>query len=50
METVELEAQLRSNGGKSAARQLRRTGKMPAIFYGPKRRPTPIAVDAKVFS
>jgi large subunit ribosomal protein L25 len=50
METVELEAQLRSNGGKSAARQLRRTGKVPAIFYGPKRRATPIAVDAKAFS
>jgi large subunit ribosomal protein L25 len=50
METVELEVQIRSNGGKSAARQLRRIGKMPAIFYGPKRRPTPIAVDAKAFS
>jgi len=49
MEAVELEAQLRSNGGKGAARQLRRTGKVPAIFYGPKRRPTPIAVDAKAF-
>jgi large subunit ribosomal protein L25 len=49
METIELEVQLRSNGGKGAARQLRRTGKVPAIFYGPKRRPTPIAVDAKAF-
>ncbi len=49
METVELQAETRSNGGKSAARQMRRTGKVPAIFYGPKRRPTPIAVDAKEF-
>src|SRR5512140_1710213 len=49
METVELEAGPRSNGGKRAARQLRRTGKVPAIFYGRKRRATPITVDAKEF-
>jgi large subunit ribosomal protein L25 len=49
METVELEVQPRSNGGKSKARQVRRSGKVPAILYGPKRRPTPIAVDAKEF-
>jgi large subunit ribosomal protein L25 len=49
METIELEVQLRSEGGKGAARQLRRTGKVPAIFYGPKRRSTPITFDAKAF-
>ena len=47
METVELEVQPRSNGGKSKARQVRRSGQVPAILYGPKRRPTPITVDAK---
>lgn len=49
METVELQAESRSNAGKSAARQMRRSGKVPAIFYGKKRRATPIAVDAKEF-
>jgi large subunit ribosomal protein L25 len=49
METVELEVQPRSNGGKSAARQMRRCGRVPAVLYGPKRRPTPISVDAKEF-
>jgi large subunit ribosomal protein L25 len=49
METVELEAQPRANGGKSAARHVRRSGKVPAILYGPKRRPTPISVDAREF-
>jgi large subunit ribosomal protein L25 len=49
METVELEAEPRANGGKSAARHVRRSGKVPAILYGPKRRPTPISVDAREF-
>ena len=49
METLELQAEPRSSAGKSAARQMRRTGKVPAIFYGKKRRATAIAVDAKEF-
>ncbi len=49
METIELEAEPRSASGKGAARQIRRTGKVPAVFYGPKRRATLITVDAKEF-
>jgi len=50
METVELEAEVRTGGGKGVARRLRRTGKAPAIFYGPKRATTPIAIDSKEFA
>ena len=50
MEQVELNAELRSRAGKGAARQMRQKGKVPGIFYGPKRRPAMIAVDAKEFS
>ncbi len=49
METVELAAELRSTGGKGPARRLRRTGKVPAVFYGPKRPATLITIDAKEF-
>lgn len=50
MQTVELEAAIRSAGGKGPARRLRQTGKAPAVFYGPKRQTTMIAIDAKEFS
>jgi large subunit ribosomal protein L25 len=49
METVELEANLRTSGGKGSSRRLRRDGKVPAIFYGPKRTATPITIEAKPF-
>jgi large subunit ribosomal protein L25 len=49
MESVELEAEVRTTGGKGPARRLRRTGKAPAVFYGPKRTPTSITIDAKQF-
>ena len=49
MQTVELEAVVRSNGGKGPARRLRQSGKAPAVFYGPKRQATMIAIDAKEF-
>ncbi|MFI5395881.1 MAG: 50S ribosomal protein L25 [Candidatus Binatia bacterium] len=49
METVELSAELRSGAGKGAARQMRQQGRLPAIFYGPKRRTTMIAIDAREF-
>jgi large subunit ribosomal protein L25 len=49
METVELEAQPRAAAGKGQARRLRRDGKAPAVFYGPKRSPAHIAIDSKEF-
>jgi len=49
METVELEADLRTDGGKGPARRLRRGGKVPAVFYGPKRTATLITINAKQF-
>jgi len=50
METVELNAELRSKGGKSAARQLRRAGRVPGVFYGPRSASSMIEVDAKEFA
>ncbi|MFQ5667264.1 MAG: 50S ribosomal protein L25 [Candidatus Binatia bacterium] len=49
METVELGATQRSTRGKGPARRLRREGKIPAVFYGPKRQATMIAIDAREF-
>ncbi len=49
METVEWEAEVRTKGGKGVARRLRRGGKVPAVFYGPKRETTMIAIDSKEF-
>ncbi len=49
METVEIGVELRSGHGKGPARRLRAAGKGPAVFYGPKRAATAVAVDAKEF-
>lgn len=49
MEQVELEADVRTSEGKGSARRMRRGGKVPAIFYGPRRPPTLITIDAKQF-
>lgn len=50
METVELTAEPRTRAGKGPTRQMRREGKVPAIFYGRKRSASMISVDAKEFS
>src|SRR5689334_8092054 len=49
METVEVHIERREGDGKGAARRLRRSGKVPAIFYGPKRTTVSIAVSAEEF-
>ncbi len=47
MERVTLEVEARTPGKSSVARALRRTGKIPGIFYGHGRTPEPISVDAR---
>jgi large subunit ribosomal protein L25 len=48
MEQVAIEGFVRKPSGKGGARALRRTGTIPAIFYGPETEPIPIQV-AKSF-
>lgn len=43
----ELKAQARSGVGKGAARALRRQGLIPAVIYGDKKAPEPIAISYK---
>jgi large subunit ribosomal protein L25 len=45
METLKLAARVREERGKGAARKLRESGRIPAIFYGPKTSPVSLAVD-----
>ena len=47
METFVLEGSPRSERGKGPGRRLRRTGAIPAVLYGGKSQPVPMAVNAK---
>jgi large subunit ribosomal protein L25 len=47
LETVEISIELRQAGGKRDARRLRRAGKLPGVFYGPKSAPVPLQVEGK---
>lgn len=42
---IELKAQARDRVGKGAARELRRQGLIPAVIYGDKKSPLPIAIS-----
>jgi large subunit ribosomal protein L25 len=44
---VELNAQVRAESGKGVARRLRRAAFVPAVVYGPRTSPLPIAVPVK---
>src|SRR5579883_3372706 len=46
METVEISIERRTGRGKSAARKLRRAGKVPGVLYGPRRAVVSVAVAA----
>ena len=46
-ESYELKAEARDRVGKGSARLVRRNGKIPAVIYGDKQPPLPIAVDYK---
>ena len=50
METLEIQANARSAGGKNHARRLRRSGKIPAVLYGPKTQAVALELDKKDFS
>lgn len=43
----ELKAEPREKVGKGAARELRRNGMVPAVIYGDKKDPLPIAISRK---
>jgi large subunit ribosomal protein L25 len=47
MERVTLEIEARTPGKTSAAQAVRRTGKIPGVFYGNGRDPQAIAIDAR---
>lgn len=49
METVEIQIETREVSSKRSVGRLRRDGKMPGIFYGPKGGPVPLVVDKKQF-
>ncbi len=46
-QVAELKAQARSGVGKGAARALRRQGLVPAVIYGDKKDPVPVALTYK---
>ncbi len=49
MQAVELRAELREGSGKGMARDLRRAGRFPAVFYGPRRDTVTIEIDSREF-
>lgn len=46
-QSYELKAEARDRVGKGSARELRRSGKVPAVIYGDKQEPLPIALPYK---
>lgn len=46
MEFIELTADVRDRFGKGPSRSLRRTGKVPAVFYGREAAPIHLSLDA----
>jgi large subunit ribosomal protein L25 len=50
METVDISASMRARKGKAASRRLRREGRVPSTFYGPKRSAISLELDAKEFA
>jgi large subunit ribosomal protein L25 len=49
MDEIALKVEARDGRGKAPARRLRRDGKIPGVFYGPKRDAVPLAVDRTEF-
>ncbi len=49
METIEIQVEPREAGAKGKAKQLRREGNLPGIFYGPKAESVPLKLNRKDF-
>src|SRR3954466_15029130 len=47
MATVQLNAAVRDNAGKGAARTLRGNGQVPGIIYGHKREPLALSINSR---
>lgn len=45
--SIELQTEVRRETGKGPARQLRKRGMIPAVFYGPESEPTPLSISPK---
>ncbi|MBI2360280.1 MAG: 50S ribosomal protein L25 [Deltaproteobacteria bacterium] len=50
METIEIHMEPREADGKQKAKRLRREGKLPGIFYGPKAQSISLQFDMKEFA
>jgi large subunit ribosomal protein L25 len=50
LETLEIQVNAREAGSKQQARRLRRDGKIPAVFYGPKTPAVSLELNKKEFS
>lgn len=50
METIEIHMEPREAGGRQKAKKLRREGRLPGIFYGPKVEAIPLEINMKEFS
>jgi len=46
-DALTLPAELRERAGKGASRELRRTGRVPAVIYGGKEEPTSIHIEER---
>ncbi len=49
METIEIQVEPREAGAKGKVKQLRREGKLPGIFYGPKAQSVPLELNRSDF-
>lgn len=50
MAQVQLEAAVRTETGKGAARSLRRGGKVPAVIYGHRREPEALVIESSALA
>jgi len=49
VETIEIKVEPREVGQKGKTKSLRRSGKIPGVFYGPKSAPVPLEMDSRDF-